>query len=397
MNNVQINGVGIDVSKRKSTISVMQPGGIIVRKPFDINHSKGDLNSLVDYIKSLDGETKVVMECTGKYYLPVLHTLNDSGIFVSAVNAKLIKNFSNNSLRKVKSDSVDSKKIARYTLDNWSELRQYTAMDETREQLKQLNSQMDFFTDQKVASKNNLISLLDMTYPGVNEQFSSPVRDDGSEKWVDYAATFWHVDCVRSLSLKKFTEQFKSFCKRYKYQFDISKAEELYNSAKDLVPVYPKEKMYKNMVLTSVKHLKEISANVEQIRTEMDNIASTLPEYPVVMSMKGVGKSLGPQLMAEIGDIRRFEKRESLTAYAGVDPGVNQSGDLNQKKNHSSKCGSSRLRKTLFIVMSVLLKTKPDDPVYHFMDKKRSEGKPYLVLYDSGSKQVSSNLLWESQ
>ena len=38
----------------------------------------------------------------------------------------LIKNFGSNSLRKVKSDPADARKIARYTLDNWAELRQYS-------------------------------------------------------------------------------------------------------------------------------------------------------------------------------------------------------------------------------------------------------------------------------
>lgn len=42
--------------------------------------------------------------------------------------------------------------------------------------------------------------------------------------------------------------------------------------------------------------------------------------------MYGVSASLGPQLMAEIGDVSRFHRRENLTAFAGVDPGANQSG-----------------------------------------------------------------------
>ena len=67
---------------------------------------------------------------------PVVKTLSEAGLFVSAVNPHLIKNFGNNSIRKVKSDPADAKKIARYTLDNWIELRQYSSMDNTRTQLK---------------------------------------------------------------------------------------------------------------------------------------------------------------------------------------------------------------------------------------------------------------------
>lgn len=52
----------------------------------------------------------------------------------------------------------------------------------------------------------------------------------------------------------------------------------------------------------------------------MNEVASTLPEYPVVIDMNDVGSTLGPQLMAEIGDVTRFTHREALTAFAGVDP-----------------------------------------------------------------------------
>lgn len=58
-------------------------------------------------------------------------------------------------------------------------------MDNTRTQLKTLNSQFSFFMKQKVAVKANLIALLDNTYPGVNKLFDSPVREDGSENgWI---------------------------------------------------------------------------------------------------------------------------------------------------------------------------------------------------------------------
>jgi transposase len=192
-----LNAVGIDVSKGRSTVAVLQPGGIILRKPFDVHHKSKELHELVQYLVSLDGETRIVMECTGRYHEPILNTLSEAGLFVSAVNPHLIRNYGNNTIRKVKTDPADAKKIARYTLDNWASLREYSGMDTTRSELKALNSQFTFFTKQKVAAKANLIALLDETYPGANKLFNSPVRPDGSEKWVDYVYSFWHVDCVR--------------------------------------------------------------------------------------------------------------------------------------------------------------------------------------------------------
>ena len=86
----------------------------------------------------------------------------------------------------------------------------------------------------------------------------------------------------------------------------------------------------------TIGNLKEVITHVETLRATMNEIANQLPEYPVVMAMKGDGPSLGPQLMAEIGDPMRFKHREALTAFAGVDPGVNQSETLNQGSNSAS-------------------------------------------------------------
>ena len=383
-----LNAVGIDVSKGKSTVAVLQPADVVVRKPFNVSHTKKDLDQLVAFIKGLEGETRIVMESTGHYHEPILKTLSEAGLFVSAVNPHLIKHYDNsdNPLRKVKSDPADARKIACYTLDRWNRLRHYSVMDTTRSSLKTLNTQFQFFMSQKTSMKTNLISLLDLTYPGVNNLFDSPVRDDGSEKWVDFAYTFWHADCVASASQAAFTEHYRKFCKRHKYCFQQSKADEIYRSAKELVPVVPKDMTYRKLIHQSVEHLRVLSKNIEQLRREMDALASELPEYDVVMSMRGVGPTLGPQLIAEIGDINRFTHRTAITAYAGVDPGVDESGQKVSGSVNASKAGNPKLRKTLFLIMSSLLQTAPvGDPVYDFMMKKKSEGKPYLVYMTAGA------------
>ena len=124
----------------------------------------------------------------------------------------------------------------------------------------------------------------------------------------------------------------------------------------------------------------------DTLRKEMNELASTLPEYETVMSMYGVGETYGPQLIAEIGDVSRFTHGEAITAFAGVDPGVNESGQFKQRSNRASKNGSTRLRKTLFQVMSTYLQNKPvNEPVYQFLDRKRAEGKPYLVYMTAGA------------
>ena len=382
MNNV----AGVDVSKGKSMVSVLRPFGEVVAKPFTVRHTGSELRELADYLKSLDGETRVVMEHTGRYYEPVAQFLHNEGVFVSVVNPKLIRDYGNNSLRKVKTDAADSRKIARYGLDNWVELRQHTPMDTIRYQLKTMNRQQGLYSKTKTMMKNNLIALLDQTYPGVNALFNSPVREDGTQKWVDFAASFWHVDSVRSMSLPAFTERYRKWCKRHGYNFSQSKAVEIHAKAQDLIAMLPKDALTKSLVKRSIDSLNAISKSVEQLKAEMRPLAALLPEYPVVMAMHGVGDSLGPQLMAEIGDVTRFAHRGAITAFAGVDPGADQSGTYEAKSNRASKSGPPELRKALFLVMDCLLKTMPqDDPVYRFMDKKRAEGKPYLVYMTAGA------------
>ena len=148
----------------------------------------------------------------------------------------------------------------------------------------------------------------------------------------------------------------------------------------------PKDAMTKLLVQQAIDSLNAVSTAQARLKTEMLKLASQLPEFPVVMAMRGVGESLGPQLMAEIGDVTRFPHRGSITAFAGVDPGANQSGSHESQSVNTSKSGPPELRKALFLVMDCFLKTMPqDDPVYRFMDKKRSEGKPYLVYMTAGA------------
>ena len=381
-----MNAVGIDVSKNKSMVAIVRPFGEVISKPFEVNHTSTEILGLIKHIQGIGGDTKIVMEHTGRYFEPMAQSLSAAGLFVCAVNPKLIKDFNNNSLRKVKTDKADAMKIARYTLNNWTELKRYSLVDEKRSQLKTMNRQYGFYTKQKTACKNNLIGILDSTYPKVNTLFNSPVREDGSQKWIDFATTYWHVECVRTMSLPAFTEHYRKWCKRKGYNFQPSKPITIYDASRELISTFPKDNVTKMLIMQAIEQLNATSKIVAELRSQMNQLASELPEYPVVMAMTGVGSSLGPQLIAEIGDVERFSHRGALTAFAGVDPGANQSGTYDQKSVRSSKRGSPQLRKTLFLVMSVLIQAAPeDDSVYAFMSKKRSEGKPYYVYMTAGA------------
>ena len=375
-----MNSVGIDVSKGKSMIAVMRPFGEVVVSPFEIHHTDSELCELTKLLSGLSGETRVVMESTGNYHLPVAWLLNDSGFYVSVVNAMLVHDYGNNSLRRAKTDKKDAIKLANYGFDHWLTLPRYVPEEDTRLMLKNCYRQYQQYSKVRTMLKNNLISLLDTAFPGANRLFSSPPRADGSEKWVDFVAAFWHCECVCGLSEKAFISKYQKWCKKCSYNFSEDKALDIYASACGHFSVMPKTDTAKLLVEQAVSQLRATSAALAALKLEMQSLASSLPEYPVVMRMFGVGPALGPQLMAEIGDVRRFHSKKALVAFAGIDAPPYQSGQMDIYSRSISKRGSASLRRTLFLLMGVYLQIAPvNEPVYQFMDKKRSEGKPYKV------------------
>lgn len=375
-----MNSVGIDVSKGKSMIAVMRPFGEIVVTPYEVRHTDSELGELAKLLRSLDGETRIIMESTGNYHAPIARALYDAGFYVSVVNAMLIHDYKNNSLRKVKTDKKDAIKIANYGLDQWLKLPRYAPEEDTRLMLKNCYRQYQQYSKVQTILKNNLISLLDTAFPNANRLFSSPLRADGSEKWVDFIATFWHCECISSLSEKAFITKYQKWCKKHGYHFSQDKASDIYTEACGHFSVMPKTDTAKLLVEQAVLQLQATSAALAALKKEMQELASSLPEYTVVMKMFGVGPTLGPQLMAEIGDIRRFHSKKALVAFAGLDSPPNDSGQVTNNHKRMTKRGSPALRRTLFLVMGVILQSSPvDEPVYQFMDKKRAEGKPYRV------------------
>ena len=253
-------------------------------------------------------------------------------------------------------------------------------MDTLRQQLKLCSRQYNLYMKTVVSLQNNLISLTDKTFPGVSELFSSPERTDGHQKWVDFVMTFWHCDCICRVSEKAFTERYQKWCKRKGYHCSVEKALDIYASSCGHFTTLPKNDNTKLLIVTAAQQLLAGKTTLAALRAEMTRLASQLPEYETVRAMYGVGETTAAQLMAEIGDVRRFPHRSSIVGFAGIDPAVNQSGKHETQSTSTTKRGSPHLRKTLYqIVCTYLRKAPADEPVYQFLDKKRAEGKPYFV------------------
>ena len=385
MSKNEITAVGIDVSKGKSTVAVRRPGGEIVMMPFVVLHTAEDLAELTNTLRSIGGEIRVVMEHTGMYWRPIALALKEAGFFVSVVNAMLIHDFSDNSIRKIKTDRADSLKIANYALTFWQELRDYSVEYETRQMLKIQSRLYERTLNSSVALRNGLISLLDQTFPGANKLFDEQRTKAGHIKWVDFVRRFWHKDCVAASSFSSFADTFQKWCKRTGYHYSLSDAKRIHGIARNSVATLAKNDSTKLLITQAVDSLNAVYDTLQILRSEMQRLASLLPEYEIVMGMQGAGPITGPQLMAEIGDVRRFTSKGALVAFAGVDAPPFQSGSFNSKSRHVSKRGSPHLRRVLFTICSVILQhSDPENAVFQFMDKKRAEGKHFYVYTVAG-------------
>ena len=218
-----MNTVGIDVYKGKSMVAALRPMGEVALLPQEFLHTAPSLDQMAHAILALGKDTRVVMEATGRYHEPVASALSAYGIYVCVLNPLYIKQSGAGSIRKVKTDKADAMKIAKYGLDNWVYLREHTPMDTVRQQLKLCSRQYNIYIKTVVSLQNNLISLTDKTFPGVNDPFSSPARADGHQKWIDFVMTFWHRDCVCRISEKAFTTRYEKWCKRKGYHFRAEK------------------------------------------------------------------------------------------------------------------------------------------------------------------------------
>ena len=315
--------------------------------------------------------------------MPIAQFLRNNGLFVSVVNPILVKDYSTKSLtvRKVKTDKKDSLKLASFALDRWTYLKPFTVQDESRLLLKSYNRQYNQYIKLKVSLKNNLIAILDQTFPYANTLFSTPARKtDGHEKWIDFVLKYPHCELISKKSFSAFSKSYLSWCRKFGYNFTENKAKTIYEFACNCSPSLPCSDSTALLVSAAVSQLNKINETIAALACEMNKLAAALPEYNTVMDLYGVGSVLGSQLIAEIGDVSRFPNKKALVGFAGLDASPFQSGNFNPQSRAISKRGSASLRKTLFQVMSIILQNSPaDNAVFQFMDKKRAEGKHFYV------------------
>ncbi len=376
------------LTSQKTKVRFVRPYGDVVEAPHSIDHTEQALNALIERIQSFDEDVKVVLEATGGYHQVVVTKLLSAGIFTVVVNPYIMKKYCAAALRKAKTDKIDSIRIASYGIDHWFSMTAYYPPDEIYAELKLLGRQYDRYVRLKVNCKIQLANLLDGVMPGIKTILQGTVPAYSTkDKLCDFVEKYWHYDNIKKMSEKRFIEDYGKWAKKKGYRCSESQAIAIYQLSKNNIPTLksgtPSTKM---LVLQAVKAVRDAEITLSLIISQMQEIASTLPEYSVVRNMKGVGDVLSVRLIAEIGDVRRFHNGSALVAFAGIDAPPYESGKFIGTKRNISKRGSSTLRKIGYEIMHSLKVVKPteDSAVYDFIIKKETEGKPKRVAKIAG-------------
>ena len=367
-------GVGIDVSKGKSTVSILSVEGEVIEEPFEINHDLSNLDLLNEKLSTfLKEDLKIVLEQTGTYHLPILTYLLDKGYCVIAENPLKIKKYLDRNLRKAKNDKKDSLKLAEYCCDNWYKLKSNTIEEKKYKELRFLSRQYFTFNDIKVKQKNDLSNLCDLVFPG----YYQLLNENNFLLGIIVFKKYNNPESVKNIKEEKFYKEIDKIAqKRGQSKAGKTLAINIYKLAKETYSLCPSSKITQPIIDRSVAALILSIETTNEIITNMSELAKSMYEYNIVRNMDGVGEKLAPLLIAEIGDIRRFKNAGSLIAYTGIDAPPYQSGKFEAVNRHISKRGNKYLRRIGYTTMKAV-KTfcKSGTELYDYIVQKENEGK----------------------
>lgn len=376
--------VGIDISKEKSTVSIVSTEGKMLVKPFEIVHNDKGIEELSKKIEKYPKEeVKILMEVTSHYHYQTLQPLIDKDYWVSVENALTIKKYCDTDLRKVKNDKKDAIKIANYLSEKWYKIRKYEPQEEIRNELLFLSREYNKTVSVRTKLKIQLAELIDKTFPGIKKIVNAENR---CELLLNIYEKYWNPKLVLEKEEKEFVTDIDNMAKKIGHKVGVTIGKRLYELAPIVIASRPNTYITQLAITNCIQLLRQAIEASTNIITEMNKLASELEEFKVVKEMKGVGEKTYARLIAEIGDIRRFKNANSLIAYCGIDTPTYQSGSFNAIQRHITKRGNRNLRKVGYEIMKNLKSSKPqkDNAVYEYIIKKESEGKNKAVAKIAG-------------
>lgn len=351
--------VGVDVSKDSFSFCITDSNEKTLEKGLcDMNYEGF---KIFFSIFNKFANAAVGLESTATYHQPLLFALLAKEISTYLITPFLVKNFARScSLRNTKTDAIDARTISVFLRKNYMGLRPVAASDNTG--LREIARLRENISQKSSAAKVKLKQLLTTTFPELVKDFNIFTLSI-----IELLEEFPSSGAFRKASLKKVERVLNSRIKGRNVEI---KAEQIKLLAEKSVGVCTP--MFEKAVRHQIRELKFLLEELKECDEELvEAVRIYLNEdFEILTSIPGVGEITASQFLAEIGDINRFESVKQLTAYAGTDPGISQSGNSLIKKK-ISKRGNASVRRVGFLIATHLIMM--NDVFKKYYDRKRKE------------------------
>jgi len=369
--------VGIDVAKDKHDCFFMNSEGEVLAKPFTIFNNKEGFDFLYEKIQSVSSSDniKVGLEATGHYSYNIIGFLLNKGLATFILNPLHTNLYRKSlSLRKTKTDKIDSKTIAMMLLSDVS-LKSYSDISYHNEDLKSLTRYRFSKVEERAKLKTSLSRLAQILFPEL-EKLVPTLHMTSIYQLLE---EFPSASAIASVHLTRLTNLLS---KASKGHYDRETAIKIRDAAKNSIGSNMPAKSLE--LKHTIKLIRALTIDIDEIEAEiskmMDKIASPITTIP------GIGNNMGAMIISEIGDFSRFSSPDKILAYAGYSPSTYQSGKLDNCYAHMEKRGSRYLRYALFQATQRVCHL--DSTFSAYLAKKRAEGKHYYVAISHAVKKL---------
>ena len=367
--------VGIDVSSAKHDCCILDCSQKMIRS-FMIVNSREGFSALSATLTELAApeNIKIGLEATGIYGDNLANFLRRKGFNVCTINPLLCKKHQNaTTLRKTKNDRSDAKNIALIVASE--DLLPDQVVSYHIVELKSLSRARFLTVKDRSSLKNKVKRLVTVLFPELLDVFTDLFGASGMALMTRYPS----AKALAACNLDTLTELLKTASRG---RFGRERAEALRKLAKESIGSFSESAVFQLRLL--LKRIELLNAQVEMYDDEIRRLMDLL-DSPI-LSVPGIGYTLGAMILSEIGDIKRFSSPAKLLAFAGLEPSVYQSGKFNPASGKMVKRGSPFLRWALLQVATYAPASSITFAAYYV--KKRSEGKSPSVAHSHVAKKL---------
>ena len=371
--------VGIDVAKDKHDCFVTNSDGEILFKSFTIPNNREGFETLFQRISSVSEDltkVKVGLEATGHYSYNLLGFLLDKGLPTYVINPLHTNLYRKSlSLRKTKTDKVDSRTIAAMMMSDVN-LKSYSDTSYHNEELKSLTRYRFDKVKQRAKLKSSVSRLVCILFP----ELEKLVPTIHMASVYALLSEFPSADAVANAHLTRLSHLlFTSSKGRYGKDTAVMFRDAAKSSIGSHMPAKSLELKH------TIKLIQELTIEIDEIEAAIKRIMVEQIQSPI-LTIPGISYRMGAMIIAEIGDFSRFDSADKILAYAGMSPSTYQSGQLDNCYAHMEKRGSRYLRYALYNATKYVCHW--DESFGAYLEKKRSEGKHYNVALSHATKKL---------